>query len=186
MFNREVTVLSVDLSVCANNTNRKEFRVLFKWRSIIVYWIVMKPMITCMHTRAFLCCTRPSIYLTFSWLFLTLTLCENVWKGNVIQVSSFRAQQIVYMQMKNCMSASHVNKAQVTASLQYGSWKFSGGKRSGPVLALARPYHRADLYSNILCHYKWQSCQHDASIISTFSIHVVEIYSARPFCILKF
>lgn len=130
------------------------------------------------HVRSYIC--------NFSLFFLTLTLCENVWKGNVIQVSSFRAEQIVYMQMKNWMSASHVNKAQVTASLQYGSWKFSGGKRSGPVLALARPYHRADWYSNILCHYKWQSCQHDASIISTFSIHVVEIYSARPFCILKF
>lgn len=136
-------------------------------------------MYICIHVHFYVVHVR-SYILNFSLLFLTLTLCENVWKGNVIQVSSFRAQQIVYMQMKNCMSASHVNKAQVTASLQYGSWKFSGGKRSGPVLALARPYHRADLYSNILCHYKWQSCQHDASIISTFSIHVVEIYSARP------
>lgn len=125
-----------------------------------------------------ICCTRPFIYLKLFHIFSYVNLMR--------KVSSFRAQQIVYMQMKNCMSASHVNKAQVTASLQYGSWKFSGGKRSGPVLALARPYHRADLYSNILCHYKWQSCQHDASIISTFSIHVVEIYSARPFCILKF
>lgn len=126
-------------------------------------------MYICIHVHFYVVHVR-SYILNCSLLFLTLTLCENVWKGNVIQVSSFRAQQIVYMQMKNCMSASHVNKAQVTASLQYGSWKFSGGKRSGPVLALARPYHRADLYSNILCHYKWQSCQHDASIISTFSI----------------
>lgn len=66
-----------------------------------------------------------------------------------MQVSSFRAQNFFLHandKLHVCVTCKYIAENGIAAIIL-------GDKRSGPVLSLARPYRRADLCSNILCHY---------------------------------